>query len=245
MEGMNTIHNEIDVNGFYNDQPSNKCTVNPKSFGEFNPYTDNGGSCIALAGSDFAVIVSDTRLSQGYRIASRSVTRVFEITTKCVLSCSGMFADITALQKLIRARVKIYEFEHKKSPSIGAVAQLLSTVLYSKRFFPYYCYCAIAGLDEYGNGVAYGYDAVGSFQSGKYFTNGTGSHLISSILDNQISGNNQLYPKILTNKVDMIDLLKDAITSASERDVYTGDSAQVVVIDASGISKSSFPLRQD
>lgn len=43
----------------------------------------------------------------------------------------------------------------------------------------------------------------------------------------------------------MIDLLKDAITSASERDVYTGDSAQVVVIDASGISKSSFPLRQD
>ena len=43
------------------------------------------------------------------------------------------------------------------------MASLLGYTLYMKRFFPYYCFNLIAGLDENGNGAVYGYDAIGSY----------------------------------------------------------------------------------
>ncbi len=44
----------------------------------------------------------------------------------------------------------MYEDEHHKAMSCGAVAQLLATMLYHRRFFPYYTYNILAGLDKEG-----------------------------------------------------------------------------------------------
>ncbi|KAH8740414.1 proteasome subunit beta type 1 [Cryptosporidium ryanae] len=211
----------------------------------FDPYIDNGGSCVAIAGNDFAVVVADTRLSKLYRIASRSVSKVYELTNTCVLACSGMYADITALRRMLTAKIKLFEFEHNKTPSINAIAQLLSCVLYSKRFFPYYSFCLLAGLNEEGKGTVYRYDAVGSFDEYSYGALGSAGSIISPILDNQLLSNNKTSFVQVTDKIEIINIAKDSIASASERDVSTGDFADVVVIDSSGISYSSFDLRKD
>ena len=42
--------------------------------------------------------------------------------------------------------------------SVNAVAQLLSTTLYYKRFFPYYTFNLCAGLDEEGR--SWGFDTL-------------------------------------------------------------------------------------
>ena len=44
----------------------------------------------------------------------------------------------------------MYRHEHNKGMSTKAVAAMLSTILYYKRFFPYYVYNIIGGLDEEG-----------------------------------------------------------------------------------------------
>lgn len=49
--------------------------------------------------------------------------------------------------------VQIYEHDHHKAMSCGAVAQLLATMLYHRRFFPYYTYNILAGLDNEGRCV--------------------------------------------------------------------------------------------
>ena len=45
----------------------------------FNPYTDNGGSIMAIAGKDFCVVAGDTRQSEGYNIQTRYKPKVFRL----------------------------------------------------------------------------------------------------------------------------------------------------------------------
>ena len=58
----------------------------------------------------------------------------------------------------------MYLHEHLKPMSTNAVAQLASTMMYHKRFFPYYTSTILAGLDQEGKGVVYSYDPVGHME---------------------------------------------------------------------------------
>jgi 20S proteasome alpha/beta subunit len=40
---------------------------------------DNGGTILAIAGSDYCILASDTRLSANYQIRSRNVTRIMKV----------------------------------------------------------------------------------------------------------------------------------------------------------------------
>jgi len=44
----------------------------------------------------------------------------------------------------------MYEQEHGKKMKTSAIAAMLSTMLYQRRFFPFYVGNIIAGLDEEG-----------------------------------------------------------------------------------------------
>ncbi len=61
-----------------------------------------------------------------------------------------MQADMIALHKAIEARLQYYEHQHRKPMSTPAIAQMLATMLYSRRFFPYYTFNVLGGLDENG-----------------------------------------------------------------------------------------------
>lgn len=46
--------------------------------------------------------------------------------------------------------MQMYKHSNNKAMTTGAIAAMLSTILYSRRFFPYYVYNIIGGLDEEG-----------------------------------------------------------------------------------------------
>jgi 20S proteasome subunit beta 6 len=53
----------------------------------FNPYTENGGTILAIAGQDFTVIAGDTRQSEGYNIQTRYAPKVFRLSVFFPLRC--------------------------------------------------------------------------------------------------------------------------------------------------------------
>jgi 20S proteasome subunit beta 6 len=61
-----------------------------------------------------------------------------------------MYADAVTLVKRVGQRLEWYSHKHDKQMSAPATAQMLSTMLYGKRFFPYYVWNTLGGLDENG-----------------------------------------------------------------------------------------------
>ena len=55
-----------------------------------------------------------------------------------------------------------------------------------RRFFPYYVYNLVAGLDDEGKGAVFSYDPVGSYDRCTMKCAGSAASLIQPFLDNQI-----------------------------------------------------------
>lgn len=212
----------------------------------FSPYADNGGSVVAIAGENYAIIAADTRLSSGFSIYTREQSKLFQLSDKTILGCSGCWCDTLTLTRVLEARMQMYYHEHQKLMETPAVAQMLSTMLYYKRFFPYYVSNILAGLDGEGKGCVYSYDPIGHCEKSYFRAGGSAGALLQPLLDNQIGFQNM--EKVTPAPVPAekaLAILKDGFISAAERDIYTGDSIQIKIITKDGIKDESFELRKD
>ncbi|RKO89514.1 nucleophile aminohydrolase [Blyttiomyces helicus] len=212
----------------------------------FSPYTENGGTTLAVAGEDFCVIAGDTRQSEGYHINSRYAPKVYQLSNGAVLATGGMYADGLTLVKRLEQRLEWYFHQHEKTMGIGALAQMLSIMLYNKRFFPYYVWNTLGGLDEEGKGCVFSYDPVGNYEKHHWNCSGSAGHLIQPFLDNQVGHKHQ--PKAQAGLLSfdhVVRLVKDAFTGATERDIYTGDYLEIFIVRAGGITKEKIDLKKD
>lgn len=212
----------------------------------FNPYSDNGGSVLAIGGDDFCVIGADTRLSSGFQINTRNQEKLFQLSGTTILGCAGCWCDTLSLTRVLSARMQMYKHEHLKDISTPAAAQMLSTILYYKRFFPYYISNVLAGLDEEGKGCVYSYDPIGHMEKASYRAGGSAGALLQPLLDNQIGyGNQENVEKIPLTVDKALKILKDVFTAAAERDIYTGDGIVIKIITKDGVRTETFVLRKD
>ena len=211
-----------------------------KKKNQFNPYVNNEGTIVVISGKDFVVAAGDTRISNGYSIVSRDITKIFPLTEDTILLSSGMYADYMELQKYLKARIEIYRSTNKKDPSIDALAQLLSVTLYSRRFFPYYAFTSLCGKREDGTYTCFTYDAVGSYESQDYTSQGSGSKLITATLDNFFKRNNNITVEQAKT------LVLETMNGTSCRDIYTGDNVEIAILErGKELRKETYPLRKD
>uniref|UniRef100_G1MF80 Proteasome subunit beta type-1 n=1 Tax=Ailuropoda melanoleuca TaxID=9646 RepID=G1MF80_AILME len=201
---------------------------------------------LAIAGEDFSIVASDTRLSEGYSVHTRDSPKCYKLTDKTVIGCSGFHGDCLTLTKIIEARLKMYKHSNNKTMTTGAIAAMLSTILYSRRFFPYYVYNIIGGLDEEGKGAVYSFDPVGSYQRDSFKAGGSASAMLQPLLDNQVGFKNMQNVEHVPLSLDRaMRLVKDVFISAAERDVYTGDALRICIVTKEGIREETVPLRKD
>ena len=115
----------------------------------------------------------------------------------------------------------------------------------------------------------FSYDPVGNFERESWRSAGSASHLIQPFLDNQVNSLAFLTKHILTdhsifhttNQIgkkhqsnvphtqltedEVVKIVKDAFTSATERDIYTGDYLEVFVIKKDGVKVTRYELKKD
>ncbi|BEI92477.1 uncharacterized protein CcaverHIS019_0501050 [Cutaneotrichosporon cavernicola] len=205
-----------------------------------HPYDDNGGSILAIAGADFSVIAGDTRQTQGYSIQTRYAQKVFQLTDTAVLAVNGFAADGNNFVKRVKQKLEWYEAAHHKQMGIKSIARMIQTMLYGKRFFPYYVYNILGGIEEDGTGAVYSFDPVGSYEREACRAAGAAQSLIQPFLDNQIYFKNMTFPpgeKPIPGNLPLstvLGLVIDSFTSATERHIEVGDGLEMYVVMKKG-----------
>jgi 20S proteasome subunit beta 6 len=140
----------------------------------------------------------------------------------------------------------MYQHNHKKPMSTPSIAQMLSNTLYYKRFFPYYAFNVMAGIDPSGVGAVYSYDAIGSYERTMYSATGSGQAYIIPLLDNVIGQRNHANKETVPlSAAEVVEIMKDAFLSAGERDIYTGDAVEIMIVTRQGIETTRFNLKAD
>lgn len=210
-------------------------------------------------------MAGDTRHTAGYSINSRFSPKVFKIggstadqhDARIVLSVVGFAADGEALKERLDTICKMYRYRHGKPISVSACAKRLSTILYQKRFFPYYTHAILGGLDENGIGAIYSYDPVGSYEREQSRAGGAAASLITPFLDNQVNFKNQHVPgsgvghdllerpRLPLPRSDVEELVKDSFDGAVERHIEVGDYLQMLIVTKDGIEETILPLKKD
>ncbi|KAI8865686.1 N-terminal nucleophile aminohydrolase [Ramicandelaber brevisporus] len=228
----------------------------------YDPYEDNGGTSVCIAGQDYVIVASDTRQSNGYSINTRYAPKAHMLTDTCALASAGFHADGETMYANIMQEIEWYLHKHSTTEiATKAVAHMVSEMMYMRRFFPYYNFAMIAGLDEKGRGAVYTYDPVGSMERVAYQANGSASQLVQPFLDSMVGKKNRrVFGDAATKPVltqtssgepsdlsleEAMKIVKDAFTGATERDIHTGDMLEIFIIKRDGVVTQQMPLKRD
>ncbi|GFH52943.1 hypothetical protein CTEN210_09419 [Chaetoceros tenuissimus] len=111
--------------------------------------------------------------------------------TKCptFIASSGCSSDCEALKRQIRSELNSHQNWNYGDNSLTptGVANLLGHILYSRRSFPFYSFCIVAGLEEAGHGHVHIYDAIGSHERVSVACTGNGKEMLQPTLDRLFS----------------------------------------------------------
>ena len=193
----------------------------------------------------FGFIILKTSSTFDLSIQTRNTIRILKISENILLSTSGMRADMLILQEEYKKTVNIWETENQKLISISNGAYLLSSILYSRWFFPYYTFNIITGKDFNGATKSFSFDAIGSFESCSATSSGTGQHFIQPILDGQLQLISQEKKCVKHEILKNLIMVKFLFLKASGRNIEIGDGIQIFIFTKKGILVENSILRCD
>ncbi len=194
-----------------------------------------GAATVGITFDGGVVIGAEKRVLWGYTVVSKTGKKVFPITDNIIVGSAGVSGDYQMLSSFLTAESQLFKLEHRRPITVNAAAQLLSNILFSRKFMPYLTQTLIGGVDQDGAHL-FSLDLTGSLIEEKYAAVGTATSLVLGVLEAN-------YRKDLS-KSDAIDLAIKAIRSATRRDAMSGDGIDLLVVTSKGIESKHIPMAE-
>lgn len=194
--------------------------------GEIQDKVYKGTTTVGLVCRDGVVMATEKRATMGNFIASRRAKKIYKIADRIAMTTAGAVGDAQFLARLISVEIKLYEVRKEEKPTVKAVATLLSNILNSYRWFPYFVQLLVGGVDKRGPSI-YSIDLLGgAIEEIDIVATGSGSPTAYGVLEDRYT------PEITVD--EGVELAVRAIYSAMRRDSASGDGIDVVKITKDG-----------
>jgi len=188
-----------------------------------------GTTTVGVMGKDFVILAAERKATMGYLVASKHTKKIVKLDDHVSMTIAGSVGDAQALERYIKAEMKLFELEESRKIPVKAAATLISNILYSRSYFPYYVQLLLGGYDTKPR--LFSFDPSGSVVEEKdFFSTGSGSVMALGVLEDTYREGLDLET---TKKIAV-----RAVRAAIERDIASGGSGiDVVVVTSKGLKE--------
>lgn len=204
-----------------------------------NPSEINGGSALAMVGKDCVAIACDLRLGLQSVGISGNFERIFEYGSAFV-ALTGLATDVQTVSTELRKRHNLYNLREERELEPKTMAHLISSMLYSRRFGPWFVGPLVAGIDsKTGEPFICGFDSIGCIDlASDFVVTGTAGDQLYGMAESLYEPN--LEPE------QLFETTAQALMSAMDRDPLGGYGGIVYVFEKNGkVTKRLLKTRQD
>lgn len=187
-----------------------------------------GTTTVGIVYNKGVILAADRRVSDAYskKIAHKHGKKILQIDDYIVATIAGAVADAQFIIDRLRMQARLYKLNTNRYIPVKSLANFASLILFNSRIFPYLTEINLGGYDDKGSSL-YTVDLFGSLTSEKYIARGSGSPYAMGVLEAKYNQN--------INLEEGVKLVIEAIKSAINWDLYTGEGIDVVYINKEGV----------
>lgn len=198
----------------------------------------NGGAIIAMCGKDCVAIASDSRLGLQQQTVACDFQKIFKMHDKLYMGVTGLATDVQTLGQLLKFRLNLYRLREEREIKPQTFSALLTSILYEKRFGPYFTEPVVAGLDEENKPFVSAMDLIGA----PVFTS---DFVVSGTCTNNLYGMCESMYRPDMNPDELFETISQCLLASVDRDALSGWGATVHVITPKGVVSKKLKGRQD
>jgi len=192
---------------------------------EVNRLVLRGTTTIGVTCKDGVIMASDTRVTMGYYVAHKHGKKVYRIDDHLAMTIAGTVADAQRVVDILIANAQLYKINSGRPIPVSSAARFIANLMFSTRYVPLQTEALIGGVDESGPHI-FRLDPFGTLTEEKCVSTGSGSPVAYGILEDKYKEEQSI--------AEVLPVVIKAVDAAMKRNVGTGDSFNVSVIDNKG-----------
>jgi len=199
----------------------------------------NGGAVVAMTGEKCVAIASDLRFGQQLSTISCDFPKVFEMNPHLWVGLPGLVTDIQTVKAKIDFRRNMYELKEGRQMRPKTFANMVSNMMYERRFGPFFVEPIVAGLDPVTfDPYICNMDLIGCITEPEDFVSG-------GTPEEQLMGMCETLWEPNMGPDDLFECISQSLMNAFDRDGISGWGAVVHIIEKDKVTTRTLKTRMD
>ncbi len=219
----------------------------------------NGAAIVAMAGKNCVAIASDTRFGVQQQTVATDLQKIYRVSDRTMIGMTGLVSDVQTLINKFTFRKNLYELRESRPMKTHVFANMVSSLLYERRFGPYFMEPVVVGLEEAtpaagaaGAGAAEAKE--GEEKQWKPYLCGmdllgapvyTSDFMVAGTTSDQLHGVCEAMFRPDMEPEDLFETISQCLLAAMDRDSLAGWGGVVHVITPEGITSRELKARMD